>query len=65
MIELVNEGWIIRGPNNKYIYDFTFSRTRSSSIRKWVIFWNKPNGWKSYYRKGCRCVRATRTIRID
>ena len=61
-MKTTENGWIILSEDGKIIYDFTFSRTRIEAQKKWVRIWDKPNNWKSHYRKGVRCIKAKMTI---
>lgn len=57
------EGWIVLSEDGNIMYDFSFSLTRKDAQRKYTRLWSKPN-WKAHYRKGIRCVKATRAISL-
>ena len=58
-----SKGWVITSADQKSIYDFTFARTRTESIKKWENLWERPNNWKAHYYQGHRCVKAEMTIK--
>ena len=58
-------GWVIINTTwNNNIYEFTYSRTRTEAIEKWCEIWTRPSTWSGHYKKGFRCVKATRTIEL-
>ena len=59
------KGWVVLSADGTTIYDFTFKRTRSESIRRWCSLWGTPKNWRGHYRKGHRCVKAIQTITAE
>lgn len=55
-------GWVVISPEGK-IFEFTFKRTRSDSIKHWNSLWSKPN-WRKNKREGYSCVKAKQTTEI-
>jgi hypothetical protein len=60
-METKTKGWVVLSEDGSIIHDFTFSYTRRDSQHKYTRLWSRHN-WKRHYRKGCRCVKAERTI---
>lgn len=58
------QGWVILSKDGNTIFSFTFSLTRKDAQRKYTQLWIKPSNWKGHYRKGIRCVKATKSISL-
>jgi len=64
-MDSIEHGWVITDEFGVALYDFTFSRTRTEATKKWVELWDRPNNWKSHYRKGHRCVKAKKIVTTE
>lgn len=65
-LEEIEKGWVVASMGGSFILSYTFERTRSASIKKWMGFWDpKKCSWRKFRREGYKCVRATRVISRD
>lgn len=62
----IYKGWAVASDNSTFILSYTFERTRSESIKKWMSLWDKERcNWRKFKREGYKCIRATQTTEID
>lgn len=63
--ECTDKGWAIASMGGTFLLEYTFARTRTESIKKWMDLWDpKRCSWRKFKRQGYKCVKAQRTIKI-
>lgn len=72
-VKSIEQGWVVVAGKNTPCFDpgeiahDTFFRTRKQSIEDFCDIWPEDSprhNWSWWYRRGVRCVRATRTVRV-
>ena len=54
-----DKGWVVASMNGTFIITYSFAKTRSESIKKWMSLWDKDRcNWRKFKRQGYKCVRA-------
>ena len=62
----IEQGWVVASMEGTFVLSFTFSRTRSDSIKSFIKLWDpKRDNWRKFKRQGYKCVKATQTTEID
>lgn len=62
----IDKGWVIASMNGAFILPYTFERTRTESIAKWMKLWDSERcSWRKFKREGYKCIKAKQTIEIE
>ena len=62
----IDKGWVIASMNGTFILPYTFERTRTNSIAKWMNLWDKDIcSWRKFKREGYKCIKAKQTTEIE
>ena len=61
-----DNGWVIASMNGTFILPYTFARTRTESINKWMDLWDKSRcNLRKFKREGYKCLKAQQTTKIE
>jgi len=52
-------GWVVLDSDG-YIFEWAFDYSKTGAIKEFLR--HRKYTWKQWYRKGVRCVKATKTI---
>ena len=62
----IDKGWVIASENGTFIIEYTFSRTRTEAIKKWMQLWDESScNWSKFKREGYKCLKAKQTTEIE